>query len=237
MHAIIAKMSSIEPSAGQEPSAHNEFSALKESELSVPAEFSPLQASAEPAQETLATGVDQPQTNAENQILEIEQDALEETTWTDEGRPSWANEQFEALLFTVGGMRLAAPLVELGGIVRLDKEITPIFSQPDWFLGLHRWNGRNIRVVDTAELVKPERELPPQEHGEFKFVVLIQGTEWGLAIHDVQEAIRINPKDIKWRNINGKQPWLAGTVVEQMCAILDVNALAHRLYNEQKDKK
>src|SRR5690606_31871241 len=50
--------------------------------------------------------------------------------------PAWREAPFEALLFDVGGLTLAVPLISLGSIHSLDGPITPLFGQPDWFLGL-----------------------------------------------------------------------------------------------------
>ena len=54
-----------------------------------------------------------------------------------DGQPSWAEEPFECLLFDVAGLTLAVPLGCLGTIYPLhDQELTPLFGQPDWFLGI-----------------------------------------------------------------------------------------------------
>ncbi|RMV85651.1 CheW domain-containing protein [Pseudomonas amygdali pv. tabaci] len=56
---------------------------------------------------------------------------------TSDGRPAWAAEPFECLLFDVAGLTLAVPLVCLGSIYPLaGQELTPLFGQPDWFLGI-----------------------------------------------------------------------------------------------------
>ncbi|MFA5677917.1 MAG: CheW domain-containing protein [Pseudomonas sp.] len=140
-------------------------------------------------------------------------------------QPSWRNEPFEALLFDVGGLTLAVPLVSLGTIHALNGPITPLFGQPDWFLGLLPTEGGNLKVLDTARWVMPERYHPTLREG-LRFVISVQGYEWGMAVHGVSESIRLNPEQIKWRSGQGKRPWLAGTVIEHMCALLDVEALA-----------
>jgi len=38
--------------------------------------------------------------------------------------------------------------------------------------------------------------------------------------------LRLDPNEIKWRSNRGQRPWLAGTVIEHMCALLDVSELA-----------
>lgn len=138
---------------------------------------------------------------------------------------SWREQPFDALLFDVGGLTLAVPLVSLGSIHPLDGPITPLFGQPDWFLGLLPTGQGSLRVVDTARWVMPER-YHPELREELRYVISIQGFDWGLAVHSVSESIRLDPAQVKWRSGAGKRPWLAGTVIDHMCALLDVEALA-----------
>ena len=144
---------------------------------------------------------------------------------TVEQQQGWRGEPFEALLFDVGGLTLAVPLVALGSIHRLDGAITPLFGQPDWFLGLLPTERGNLKVLDTARWVMPER-YQPALRDTISFVISVQGHDWGMAVHGVSESIRLRPEQVKWRSGQGRRPWLAGTVIEHMCALLDVEALA-----------
>ena len=146
-----------------------------------------------------------------------------------EGRPEWGEEPFECLLFDVAGLTLAAPLVCLGSIYPLtDEELTPLFGQPDWFLGLLPCQAGNLRVLDTARWVMPERYRDDYREG-LRFVISLQGLDWGLAVHGVSHSVRLDPAEVKWRNQRATRPWLAGTVIDQMCALLDVAALAEQV--------
>lgn len=143
-----------------------------------------------------------------------------------DARPSWGEEPFECLLFDVAGLTLAVPLVCLGSIYPLEgRELTPLFGQPHWFLGLLPSQEGNLNVLDTARWVMPERY---QEHFRdgLGYVISVEGHDWGLAVHRVRESIRLDPAQIKWRSQRSQRPWLAGTVIEHMCALLDVAALA-----------
>lgn len=143
-----------------------------------------------------------------------------------EGRPSWAAEPFECLLFDVAGLTLAVPLVCLGSIYPLaNAELTPLFGQPDWFLGILPSQAGNLKVLDTARWVMPERYRDDFRDG-LQYVISVEGYEWGLAVHQVSRSIRLLPDEIKWRSQRSQRPWLAGTVIEHMCALLDVSALA-----------
>jgi len=144
----------------------------------------------------------------------------------EDGRPAWATEPFECLLFDVAGLTLAVPLVCLGSIYPLaGQELTPLFGQPDWFLGILPSNSGNLKVLDTARWVMPDRYRDDFKQG-LQYVISVQGYEWGLAVHQVSRSLRLEPDEIKWRSQRGQRPWLAGTVIEHMCALLDVGELA-----------
>ena len=143
-----------------------------------------------------------------------------------EGRPAWAEEPFECLLFDVAGLTLAVPLVCLGSIYPLSgQELTPLFGQPDWFLGILPCQAGNLKVLDTARWVMPDRYRDDFRDG-LQYVISVEGYEWGLAVHQVSRSIRLDPAEVKWRSHRTQRPWLAGTVIEHMCALLDVAALA-----------
>lgn len=142
------------------------------------------------------------------------------------GQPEWGEEPFECLLFDVAGLTLAVPLVSLGSIYPLaGHDLTPLFGQPSWFLGLLPSQAGNLKVLDTARWVMAERYRDDFRDG-LQYVISVQGYEWGLAVHQVSRSIRLDPKEVKWRTQRSQRPWLAGTVIDHMCALVDVAALA-----------
>ncbi|MDN3236371.1 CheW domain-containing protein [Pseudomonas sp. WAC2] len=145
---------------------------------------------------------------------------------SDDGRPEWAEEPFECLLFDVAGLTLAVPLICLGTIHSLEgRELTPLFGQSDWFLGILPSPQGNLKVLDAARWVMPERYREDFKEG-LRFVISVEGYDWGIAVHQVSRSIRLDPAEVKWRTQRSQRPWLAGTVIEHMCALLDVSALA-----------
>ena len=146
---------------------------------------------------------------------------LESVAWEANGRPTWAQSDFDVLLFKVSGLTLAVPLVSLGQIQPITDELTPIFGQADWFMGLQPTTLGKIRTVNTALFVMPER-YDEAFLKTAKLVISINGLEWGLAVDSVNQPITLHPDAVKWRSERSKRPWLAGTVKEQMCALIDV---------------
>lgn len=152
-------------------------------------------------------------------------------TAADEPRPDWANEPFPCLLLKVHGLSLALPLVKLNRILPW-AEPTLIPGYAAWLLGVLHLDGleRNLKVVDTAALVMPERlGQAALSEAAYQHVVMIGDGEWGLTCESVSNVITIDPAKVRWRTSRSKRPWLAGTVVEHLCALLDAERLAEML--------
>ncbi|MEX2365026.1 MAG: chemotaxis protein CheW [Pseudohongiellaceae bacterium] len=150
--------------------------------------------------------------------------------WLDNGRPAWAQQRFDCLVFVVDGLKLAVPLILLGNIHPLDRDLTPLFDQPEWFLGLLPvQNGRNLRVVDTARLVMPERYRPGSVD-ELAFGVGVYGSDWAFGCHQIEGSISLEPDAVKWRSTRTSRPWLAGTIIDRMCALVDLHEFARTAF-------
>lgn len=145
-------------------------------------------------------------------------------------RPEWAQAEFQALVFSVGGLSLAVPLTSLNGVLKWPKEgISPMPNQPDWCYGLLRYRDQNVRVVNTAALViPPDRpELMPTEPP--RHLLVVDGGRWALSCNEIGDVLRLAPEQVKWRRYGGKRPWLAGTVLKHLCALIDTEAFAYML--------
>jgi purine-binding chemotaxis protein CheW len=159
---------------------------------------------------------------------------LEGLEWLENGRPQWAQSRFDVLLFQVSGLTLAVPLIALGQIQPLTDELTPLFGQADWFMGLQPTPAGKIRTVNTARFVMPER-YDESFVDTAKYVVSINGVPWGLAVDSVNQPITLEPEDVKWRGDRSKRPWLAGTVKDHMCALLDIPRIGQILIDADKN--
>ncbi len=154
------------------------------------------------------------------------------------GVPQWGQAPFQSLLLKVQGLTLALPLVKLNRILPW-REPTHLPGYVPWLLGVVRYLEQNVRVVDTAALVMPEivqaqRSAPAADgacSGEVaaRHIVLIGDGRWGLVCDEVSSVITIDPARVRWRSSRAKRPWLAGTVVEQLCALLDAERLGQLL--------
>jgi len=156
------------------------------------------------------------------------------TTGLESGIPGWATTRFQALLFEVVGLTLAVPLIKLKGVVPNEAGLTPVPGRTPLFPGIVPYQGANARVVDTARFILPQdrtEQLDADFAERSAHLVMIDEGRWALACDAIGEVIELESKDVKWRGANARRAWLAGTVIEQMCALLDIDALTEELAN------
>lgn len=133
--------------------------------------------------------------------------------------------RFECLLFSVASLKMAVPLVSLGAIVKIENKMTHLAGQLDWMLGLYQGATHQIRVVNTAKWVMPD-QYRDEMREDYKYILTFNNSPWGLACHELYNAVSLSRDEVRWRGKNTKRVWLAGTIVDQMCALIDLDKLA-----------
>jgi len=150
--------------------------------------------------------------------------------------PPWLGQELQAMLFKVAGLTLAVPLVDLNGVVEWDEEkITSMPGHADFYLGLMSHLNHQVPIVDTARMVLPDskrRQLAGEDPRQrVTRVVLINNSQYGLACDEVNEVVTLKADAVRWRSERTQRRWLAGTVIEHMCALVDATAFAELLAN------
>ncbi len=145
--------------------------------------------------------------------------------------PDWAKTQFQCLSFQIAGVTLAAPLEKLNGIVELTDEITELPGYAPWVIGLLPNRGRNVQVVDVAQIIMPNESdwVMQPTIARMKFIILLEDGTFGLAADSISQVLSLVANDVRWRSTQSKRPWLAGTVIEKMCALLEIDLLCKQL--------
>ena len=102
-------------------------------------------------------------------------------------------------------------------------------------MGIRRGRDKNLRVVDSAEWIMAGR-APTNARANYRFVIHLNNSDWGLACDNVAQSFTLSPEQVRWRTSRSKRPWLAGTVIEQMCALLDVQSMANLLVRAEREQ-
>lgn len=144
--------------------------------------------------------------------------------------PSWANYEFQALFFKLGHLILATPLVELSRAIKFDKTITKIPEQPSWFIGLLEDQERKIGILDTGQLILGKSYVNKRDLAEqpFKSMLITLDGNWGLACDELLSIGKVRPDQVRWRTNRKQRPWLIGTVIDELTAVIDVKQLTPR---------
>ncbi|NOX26682.1 MAG: chemotaxis protein CheW [Gammaproteobacteria bacterium] len=178
--------------------------------------------------------IDEPNADEVEDAVEIDSE-----DYFVEGAPDWACRPFQALEFTVAKLKLVIPLVHLCGI--LDWEYADLTQMPghsEHFIGVWPNHGINSKIVDIANMIVPQRyqsKISPWQERISK-VVLIDESIWGLACDDILGVVTLDPRDVRWRTDRARRPWLAGTLIEQMSAIIDGEQFAVTLLQGEKNE-
>ncbi len=147
--------------------------------------------------------------------------------------PEWEANTFECLMFKVaGGLTLSVPLVRLNGILPWADDVTFMPGHAEWFLGLIKNRGKQVKVVDIAKFVIPHNHKAREslsEERNFKHIILIDEGQFGIACDGLGDVLKLTQDKVRWRTDRSSRPWLAGTVIDHMCALMDVDSLLEML--------
>jgi purine-binding chemotaxis protein CheW len=144
-------------------------------------------------------------------------------------KKSYRQGDFQAMFFEVAGLTIAVPLIELGGIHKVDKT-NSLMGKPDWFKGVMLYRDEKINVVDTALWVMPEKcDQALKDSLNYQYIIMLNDSSWGLMAEHLVDTVVLSQDEVKWLDSSEKRPWLAGLVKEKMCALLDVSALIELL--------
>ncbi|MGZ4959767.1 MAG: chemotaxis protein CheW [Methylomonas sp.] len=145
--------------------------------------------------------------------------------------PDWSRHEFQALFFKVNHLILATPVTELSRTIKMERKPGKIPGQPSWFLGLLDDQGSRIGVLDTGQLIlgKAKGGLRNLEENPFRRILVTQDKKWGLACDEIVSIGKLQPEKVRWRTVRQKRPWLIGTAIDELTAIIDLTQLVpHR---------
>ena len=141
--------------------------------------------------------------------------------------PDWGQAPFQCLLFKSRGLTLAVPLVVLNSIAEWGEELLNLPGQPDWHLGVLKHRGVQVTIMDTARLIMPERAgvAEGDDPATPSHILIVGDGRWGLQCEKLLKPIMLQPDQVRWCQQKDKPSWMAGTLPDQLCILLDVNAL------------
>jgi purine-binding chemotaxis protein CheW len=60
-------------------------------------------------------------------------------------------------------------------------------------------------------------------------VLTLKNCDWSIAVDSIGGEIGLTPQNVRWRSEHTRREWLAGTVVDKMCALIDIDLLNRQM--------
>ena len=140
------------------------------------------------------------------------------------------------LKFQTAGLSLAIPKEKVREEITWTADIAPVAGSPAWILGQRRFEDHTVQIVDTAMLIIPKGRrdtLHAASRAKYQHIIVIGDGRWGLACDKQDGQIDLSAKEVNWRTELGTRPWLAGTLTQDRCALLDADAMVKLLDSGQ----
>ncbi len=137
---------------------------------------------------------------------------------------SGAGARIKCFVFAVAGLKLALPLARVTEIVDFSECRG---AAAGLLLGELVHEGRSVPVLDSARILLPDRNVTPS----YQWLVIIDHGSYALACDSVEPNMDVAYDAVCWRTHFTKRRWLAGTLLQQRCALLD----ADEIYDQSAD--
>lgn len=136
-------------------------------------------------------------------------------------------------VFDVSGLSVAVPAARVTEEHRCP-QLRQESGSPEWL----RWtvsDGAGLAVVDIALLVLPAdiapSAIPPEERCHT--ILTLDDGSWCIALEGATRAETIAPEPVCWRGPKGRRSWLAGTLADRRCVLLDLDNMKRLLARGQ----
>ena len=139
--------------------------------------------------------------------------------------PEYFDRPFQCLLFKAAGSDFAVPLVSLSGIIKWDGKAGKLPGQPAWHRGVMSYRDGKMALVDLSSLLKMEKA----SESKSGFILTIDNGRFGLICDAVYRPLTLEKEQVKWRPKRVDRRWMLGTLREQLCPLVDMEALAKML--------
>ena len=153
--------------------------------------------------------------------------------------PNWAISSFTCLSFKVAGLKLAVParfirsmeILELEPVNLASNDVHASINGIVLGTALIPEADQNLvamPVLNTAKVVMPELYDISMTQS-YRHVLTFHHCDWALAIDVSGGEIQLSSKQIRWRSTHTRREWLAGTVLDKMCALIDIDVLDRQM--------
>ena len=139
----------------------------------------------------------------------------------------------QCLMFSVADNLLSIPLINMGSVVPWGERLTKFPDSPDWFLGLMKYREQNIRVADSAKVLKIKPLAETILSG--RHVLVFGDDSWAITCDRLGQVVYLNEADVQWSRQSTKGLSL-GTIKQSLAMLLDPKKILDQLNRHGNQK-
>lgn len=124
----------------------------------------------------------------------------------------------KCFVFNVAGLKLALPLARVTEVVDFSVSGAAL---PPAMLGHFVYEDQQVPVLDSARIIMPQSNLVTS----YQWLVIVDHGSYALACDSVEPNMEVARDAVQWRTTLTKRRWLAGTLLQQRCALLDADEI------------
>ncbi len=126
---------------------------------------------------------------------------------------------FKCFVFTVAGLKLALPQARVTELVEFSE--CGGTAVPPLVLGSLAYENQQVPVLDSVRVILPDSNATPA----YRWLVIVDHGSYALACDSVEPGMEVAQDAVCWRTHLTKRRWLAGTLLQQRCALLDADEI------------
>ena len=123
----------------------------------------------------------------------------------------------QCMMFTVGKLKLAIPLMALKGVHVSDEKLTRLPGSDDLVEGILSYREAQVKVIDSHRLFHQSNSLDSQ--GD-RFYLVLESCEWALTCDQVSDIETINEGDLQ--SNASSQKIIYGNIRESLTGLLNI---------------
>ncbi len=136
------------------------------------------------------------------------------------------------IVFRVARLDFALPAARVRAVLPWPSAQSQPAPSADGWLGQLSCDGQTIEVADTAAHLLPG--IQPSGTAVIRQVLWLADTALGLGCEAVIDSERaIDEQQVCWSGAGTTRPWLAGTLAQPRCALIDPQGLLAMLEKEK----
>lgn len=131
----------------------------------------------------------------------------------------------KCFVFSVAGLKLALPLARVTEVMEFS--VCAGVPAPPSVLGQLTYENKQVPVLDSARIFLSGSSTVTA----YQWLVIVDHGGYALACDSIEPNMEIAHDAVRWRTPLTKRRWLAGTLLQQRCALLD----ADEVYEQSAD--